>query len=156
MQELLAAKDQELQALKQEKVQGKVQGMIGKAVAEAKGDADLLEPFIAKRTRTVVGEDGKIGVQVFKDDGTPMLTSDGNPASLKDLMNEFKNSPKFGRMFEADNRAGSGAKTNAVAAGGVDNPFMKGPSFNVSKQMELYRSNPELAKIMASQAGMKL
>ena len=38
-----------------------------------------------------------------------------------------------------------------------DNPFKKGsPSFNLTKQGQLIRTNPELAKKLAAEAGVKL
>ena len=37
-----------------------------------------------------------------------------------------------------------------------DNPFKAGPSFNLTKQGQMIRSNPELAKKLAGEAGVKL
>lgn len=157
MQELIAQKDAKLNAYEQERVQTKLTNMIDKAVKEAKGDLDLLEPFIAKRTKHVVTEDGKIVVQVLKEDGNPMLTSDGKDATLKDLMNEMRNSQKFGIMFEADNKSGSGAKQAQATGAMVDNPWAKGtPSWNITKQMATYRENPEMARTLAAQMGIQL
>ena len=43
----------------------------------------------------------------------------------------------------------------ATPAQNTRNPFAK-ESFNMTKQMELYRENPELAKRLAAQAGVRL
>jgi hypothetical protein len=72
-------------------------------------------------------------------------------------MSEFKNSSIYSRAFEADNKQGSGSKTNSGAGVSSNNPFQKGtPSFNVTEQMRLYKQDPQLAKQLAAQAGVTL
>ncbi|OHV17879.1 hypothetical protein BK022_02775 [Methylorubrum extorquens] len=38
----------------------------------------------------------------------------------------------------------------------ADNPFAKGPSKNITAQMQLWRSDPERAEYLAAEAGIKL
>lgn len=155
-QEIIAQKDAKLQEYETDRVNGKARSLVKSAVKEANGDYDLLNPFIAQRTKTVVGADGKINVQVFKADGAPMYKDNGNEATLQDLMNEFKNSPKYGVMFGADNKSGSGARSPAFNPGAaVDNPFMRNtPAWNVTKQQQMLASQPELARMLAKSAGI--
>lgn len=157
-QELIAQKDAKIQEYETARVDSKVRGLIKSAVKEANGDYDLLEPFISKRTKHVVDADGKITVQVFKEDGSPMFKDNGSEATVQDLMIEFKGSAKYGVMFSADNRSGSGARNTAINPGAaVDNPFMRNsPSWNTTRQQQLLGSQPELAKMLANAAGIKL
>lgn len=52
--------------------------------------------------------------------------------------------------------AAGGSKNNGGGAAGVKvNPWLK-PTFNLTKQGEVYRANPDLARKMAAEAGVKL
>lgn len=45
---------------------------------------------------------------------------------------------------------------STVAVDVQDNPFKQGPTFNLTKQGQMIRTNPELAKRLAGEAGVKL
>lgn len=155
-QELIAQKDAKIQEYETSRVASKAKSIIKTAVKETNGDYELLEPFITARTKTVVDADGRVNVQVFKADGTPLYKDNGGEATVQDLLIEFKNSQKFGVMFGADNKTGSGARSTAFNPGAVvDNPFMRNtPAWNVTKQQQMLSTQPELAKMLAKSAGI--
>lgn len=126
------------------------------AVSAAEGDPELLMPFLKSRIKSTMDEAGNVKVDVLKADGTPMLNANGDAAGLTDLVNEYKNSERFGVMFKASNKGGSGAGNGNGAPGLANNPFKKGATFNVTEQMKLYKSNPTLAKSLALAEGIKL
>ena len=148
----LTAKDTELNTLKQSVVTEKVSSAVAKAVREAKGDADLMSPHIASRVQGVL-EDGKVVIKVLDAAGQQMLNKDMKPASIADLVNEYKTA--FPRAFDADGKSGSGAKSADASASGMANPFL-GATRNLSKQNEIARTNPEMAKSLAAAAGITL
>lgn len=131
-----------------------LQNTIAKAVGD-QGDFELLMPFINTRISHSLKEDGRLHIDVMTADGKPMLTSSGDNATLSDLINEFKNDERYGRLFKADNKSGGGAE-GAKGISTANNPFKKGPTFNVTEQSKLYRSNPTLARQLALEAGVKL
>lgn len=132
-----------------------LQNTIAKAVGD-QGDFELLMPFINQRISHTLREDGNLHIDVLTADGKPMLTASGDNATIKDLINEFKNSERYGRLFKAENKGGSGAEGAKGGPSMSNNPFKKGPTFNVTEQSRLYRTNPALAKQLALEAGVKL
>lgn len=153
----LKAVQDELNGLKNAQVQNEATRKINKAIAESKGVAELLEPVVKARTKTEV-VDGKVVVKVLNASGAPMLNADGKDATMADLMNELKMNAIYSRAFDADVKGGSGAKTGSTGTSvATDNPFMKNtPAWNVTKQMLMIKSQPELAKALAAQAGRPL
>jgi len=82
------------------------------AIAEEKGVAELLLPFIATQTRTVE-EDGVFKVQVIDAAGDVRYSSvTGAPMTIKELVKEMKTNEKFARAFDSEvqtNQGGGGA-----------------------------------------------
>lgn len=145
----------ERDALKQEKVATKVTSQITKALGDDAEAFEVLEPFIMKRIKSVVQADGSVALQVMTAEGGPLLTEKGD-ATIKDLINEFRNSAKFAPLFKATNLAGSGARTTTTVAA-TANPFAKGtPAYSPTAQALLFRSDPAKARQFAAAAGVKL
>lgn len=91
---------------------------IARAASAMKGDPELLEPFIGRHVE-VVEADGKFALKVLGNDGQARIKdSAGNAFTIDDLVGEFKANPKFGGMFAAEGRGGSGATTGAGTGGG--------------------------------------
>lgn len=140
----LTAKDTELTSLKQSVVTEKVNSALAKAVREAKGDADLLAPHLASRVQGSL-ENGKVVIKVLGADGQPMLTKDMREATMADLLSEYRTS--FPKAFDAVTVTGTGAKGTDTNTQGIVNPFLAATR-SMTKQMELARTNPDLAKAM--------
>jgi hypothetical protein len=151
----LASANATIEQFKSEKITNTVKSQLTKAVADAGGDFDLLEPFIMRRVKPTVTEDGSVKLNLFTNEGGPLITEKGE-GTVKDLIAEFRNSDKFARMFAADNKAGSGAKSTTGAVS-TENPFDKNsPAYSVTKQGQLYTQDPAKARALAAAVGIKL
>lgn len=145
----------ELNTWKQKFAERDLHTAIAKAVGED-GDFELLLPFIRDRISHKLNDDGRLHIDVLTADGKPMSNATGDAATLNDLISEFKNSQRFSRLFRAEGKAGSGASGQQGTSGLPNNPFKKGPTFNVTEQSRIYRENPTLAKQLAAEAGVQL
>ena len=152
--EIIKSKDGELTDLRNSIVNEKLGNTISSALAKAGAD-DLLVPFIKERIR---GEFKDTGVQitVMTEDNVPLITPKGEAATIDDLLEEFKKSDRFKKLFKGKNFSGTGTNPGDAPAS-IHNPFdMKSPEFNLTKAMEFYKQNPEKAKVLAEQVGFKL
>jgi hypothetical protein len=92
------------------------------ALAEAKGSVDLLLPHVQRHTR-VREMDGRYVVEVVDKDGNARIgNSNGDPMTIKDLVQEMRQSETFGRAFEGTGNTGSGTRPNT---GGGGSPQIK-------------------------------
>lgn len=158
MEGRLTAANDELKTYKQAVAEREVTLQLRSAISEAGGDEELLMPFVKGRVKYELGADGAVKVAVRTSADAPMLNKDGKDATLADLVGEFKASDKYARLFKAVNTSGAGSSPSGNQGPGVaSNPFAKNsPHWNVTAQAQLIRSNPELAKSLASAAGVKL
>ena len=83
------------------------------ALAEAGGSVDLLLPIIRSQTRVTEDDDGSLTVQVLGQDGSPRITSkagDSGMMTIDELVQELRQSEKYGRAFDASGTSGSGMR----------------------------------------------
>jgi DNA-directed RNA polymerase subunit F len=94
------------------------------AIAEAKGDVELLMPHVRKHTR-VKEDNGQFSVEIVDKDGNARIgDSKGGPMDIKGLIAEMRSSPTFGKAFEGDGTTGSG-KQPGSAGGGMPNTLKR-------------------------------
>lgn len=87
------------------------------AIASKKGVPQLLLPHILRQVK-VVEENGEFQPRVIGADGNPRIADvKGNPFTIANLVEEMYNDPVFGRAFEANGAAGSGAPNNTNSSG---------------------------------------
>ena len=157
LQDQLKAANDKLAASEQQRITSTVAGKLAKAIKDAGGDPDLLDPFISKRVKSKVAEDGTVGLELFTEAGGPLLDANGQPANLSQLVSEFKSNQRYGVMFAADNKQGSGTNPAATSSAAIENPFQKGTAhFSSIKQAELMRTDPDKGRALAAQAGFQL
>ena len=79
------------------------------AISEAKGDIDLLMPFVRQSVKTVE-EDGEFKVLVVDDAGDRRFSgTTGAPMTIKELVNDMKaDTNKYGKLFASEAPAGGG------------------------------------------------
>ena len=87
------------------------------AISELKGTPALLLPHVMQRVK-IFEEDGDYTVRVLDAQGQPRIADvKGTPFTIKNLIEEMRNDPIFGRAFEASGTGGSGAQNGNKAGG---------------------------------------
>ena len=78
------------------------------AISEAKGDVDLLLPFVQRAIKTVE-EDGQFKVLVVDDAGDRRYSgTTGTQLSIKELVEEMKGNDKYSKLFQSEAPSGGG------------------------------------------------
>lgn len=146
---LLAESDGRFTALAGSIAKSEITNQVNAAIAEEKGNAPILAPHIASRVK---GEydpaTNAVKVTVLDENGNEMLVR-GKPATVKDLVASFKANSNFAVLFEGSGVTGSGSTTTSRITTVGDNPYK---SKNITKQFEIERTNPELAKRLKAEA----
>lgn len=87
------------------------------ALAEAGGSVRLLLPHIRSSTRVVQSDKGDFMVEVVGADGNARIGSkNGDAMTLKELVEEMRDSDDFGAAFKASGMSGSGKSASSSAA----------------------------------------
>tara|TARA_R110000803_G_scaffold28011_7_gene65101 strand:- start:4916 stop:5680 length:765 start_codon:yes stop_codon:yes gene_type:complete len=109
----ILAKDAEVEGMRGSLNKYMVETQATRELADAKGAVDLLLPHVMGRAKVV--QDGEnYTVRVFDEAGDPRGDGKGGFMGVKELVAEMKNSPTFGRAFEASGNKGSGANPNGA------------------------------------------
>lgn len=88
------------------------------AIAKAKGVPELLLPHIKSQTK-VVTQEGEFAVQVVDAKGNQRIGDNkGTPMTIEQLVAEMRESPTFGRAFEAPARGSSQPAGGATGGSG--------------------------------------
>lgn len=114
-EDLAAAHAQELKKAnaRGEALQNQLYGVLMKnaataAIAEEKGDIELLMPFIQNQVK-VIEEDGEFKALVVDASGDRRYSGiTGQPLTVKELVKEMKANEKYGRLFESEHQQGGG------------------------------------------------
>lgn len=89
------------------------------ALAEAKGSVDLLLPHIRSAARVIEREDGSFGVEIASKEGGPRVNGSGQNMTIKELVQEMRQSEVFGRAFDASGQSGTGKVPGATGGTGA-------------------------------------
>lgn len=113
---------------------------------------DAVELLVGKFVKTSM-KDGKVVVEVLDANGNPRIKDvNGTPFTVADLVAEIRE--KSASLFKADEKRGlgtvPGSNGTTVPAGTV-NPYAKA-TYNLTQQMVLEKTKPELAKQLEAAA----
>ena len=117
----LAKKDEEVTSMKKTLESYLVDAAAVEAIASAKGVPQLLLPHVKSSVR-VMEDAGKYLVRIVDKDNSPRMNAKGDFLTIKDLVDEMKQSEVFGRAFEASGNTGSGTLPTQKA--GVPGSFI--------------------------------
>jgi hypothetical protein len=116
---------------------------------------DAVELLVSKFVRTSM-KDGKVVVEVLDTNGNPRIKDvNGTPFNVADLVAEIRETRAA--LFKPDEKRGLGitpGNHSAPPAGGVANPWVK-ETWNMTQQMTLENTKPDLAKQLKAAAGVK-
>ncbi|WP_439357791.1 hypothetical protein [Bradyrhizobium sp. DASA03007] len=116
---------------------------------------DAVELLVGKFVRTSM-KDGKVITEVIDTNGNPRIKDvNGTPFTVADLVAEIRE--KSASLFKPDEKRGLGTNpTNqgTQPAGGVVNPWAA-ETRNITQQMVLENTKPDLAKQLKAAAGVK-
>ncbi|WFU52306.1 hypothetical protein QA639_21610 [Bradyrhizobium pachyrhizi] len=115
---------------------------------------DAVELLVSKYVRTSM-KDGNVVVDVIDQNGNPRIKDHAGTAfTVADLVAEIRESRAA--LFKPDEKRGLGTNPNsnsAAPAGGVVNPWAA-ETRNITQQMVLENTKPELAKQLKAAAGV--
>jgi len=125
------------------------------AISAAKGSVELLLPIVRGNAKMAQDESsGEFHVQIVDDSGTPRLSqksgSGTEPMTIGEFVETLRDNESFGRAFDAENAAGSGAGSGD--SGGSSKRGAHTLSYEDAKDPVKYR----VAKEAAAKAGASL
>jgi hypothetical protein len=120
---------------------------------------DAVELLVAQNVRTRI-VDGRYVVEVLDSNGNPRMKDyvQNIPFTVADLVADLRESKSA--LFKPDDKRGMGVPPNNSGSNNQNpgapktNPWAK-ETFNFTQQMTLARQNPNLARQLASQAGVE-
>lgn len=145
-------RDDKLAKWQKQSLDDKLDAALADAIRAEGGTPEMLAHALRSRVEATMGDDGKVTITVKGKNGEN-LDDKGNAFTLKGLVGEFKANDTFAGAFKADAGSGGGGRPSARTPGGV-NPFAEATR-NVTKQMELIKSSPDVAKALAAAAGVE-
>jgi hypothetical protein len=109
--------------------------------------------YLLREHLSVLEEDGQLHVVVVDPASRRprVTTKPGGSGYMRadELIEELATNERFGHLFQGNGKVGAGVTGRNGAA--VPNPWMKG-QVNVTKQLELMSTNPDLANQLKAQA----
>ena len=122
-----------------------------KKTAENTSKTYALKEFLAKQG--VLDPD----YLIYKAGGLDKFTFDkeGKPVGVEDAVKPYKEDKAMAHLFKQEQTKSPYHPQGGTGGAGSTNPFAK-ETFNLTKQGELLKSNPEQAKAMAAAAGVTI
>lgn len=108
-------KDAELAEMRAALSKHLVSDAASRALAEHKGDIELLLPHVLAACKMVRKDSGDYGVTVLDAQGDARLDSAGGFLGVSGLVAEMKTQEKFGRAFESEAAAGAGSQPGSMS-----------------------------------------
>lgn len=126
--------------------------VVTQALNRHQGSVRVLEKELLNRL-SVAEVEGKTEVVVLDQSGNPML-KDKNPATIDDLVEEYKSDTEFAFAFKSVKRSGTGL-TNTTGGAGEEpasNPFVTG---NKDEQYRLFKTDKAKFERLKQEAATK-
>lgn len=94
---------------------------------------------------------------IYKAGGVDKFTFDkeGKPVGVEEAVKPYKEDKAMAHLFKQDQHKPSYQPQGGTGGSGTENPFAQ-KTFNLTKQGELLKTNPEQARAMAAAAGVTI
>ncbi|MBO7715772.1 MAG: hypothetical protein J6S85_19575 [Methanobrevibacter sp.] len=147
LEKQLATEKQTVDTLNQEKFKLTCMEEFNKSIA----GKNIAPDAVSDLSRYVLGENcNKFSKRSLGDGTEVIVTEDGK--TIKGLLEDVLNNTTFGKRCVVVNTSGGGAEGgSANVPTGMKNPWKK-ESFNLTKQAEIARDDPQLAATLKAQA----
>lgn len=143
---MLGERDEKITKFQQRVIDKEVTASITEAIAAAEGNPKLLGHLVRQAVKASLDDNGDVVIEV--------TDSKGQPTDLKSLIAAMRADDDLAAAFKAPHVSGTGTRKSAEVTS-VDNPWdPKAP--NMTKQMEMIKSDPVKAKKLASVHGVSL
>jgi prefoldin subunit 5 len=154
-QEEVSTLQQQLQQLRQEQLNSKVDEKLRSVVESQGGVWELVAPAIKKQIHADM-DGGQLNIEVLDNTGH-IWVKEGRDATVEDLLEKLKGDPVYSRAFANDNRqplrTGSGAANSRRKP--ETNPWLK-DNFSLQEQTRVWLDNPTKARRMMEEAGVEV
>lgn len=112
----LGQKDLKVTAYKSQLDKLMINNVAHAAIAELKGDVELLMPHLTGHIQSVE-EDGQFKVFVIDKEKNKRFSGvTAEPMTIKELVAEFKGSDKYARLFESESPSGGGLRPGSTSS----------------------------------------
>jgi len=134
--------------------------ILGHEIAVAAGTAQAINPKLVEITLKSMkmasveqDDDGRRVIRVLNDDGETARIDPqtGEPMTVLQLLEDMKQSKEYAHLF-AGGKPGAGSGTHFFRGGHIENPW-KTETRNLTRQAEILRADPALAKRLKAEAG---
>lgn len=128
------------------------------AITAEDGMPALLTPHVVRQCKVVTLPNGQYGVQVVDAKGEVRMSMDpenNGPMSVRELVKSMKKQAEYQPAFKGTGSTGSGRTAGSGSGGGSGTKLSanpKDPNFNLSKLMELKKSDPAEFKRLTDEA----
>ena len=110
----LTKKEQMLEGLNNQLHEVLVVNALTTAVAQEKGNPDLLMPMLQSKVKAAIDDSGQMGVYVMDAAGDRRYSGvTGKEMTIQELVSEIKSDNKFAAAFQSEAPSGSGMQPNA-------------------------------------------
>lgn len=110
----MQGKDTQMDTMSKQLDKVMVDSVAKSSISEAKGDVELLLPFVTKQVKNVKGEDGEFRVFVVDAQGDKRFSGvTGEAMTIGELVAEMKGSEKFNKLFTSEQKSGGGMPPGA-------------------------------------------
>lgn len=143
----LSERNKEVDSLNQEKFKFTCMEEFNKAIA----GKNIAPDAVSDLSRYVLGENCNKFSKRGLGDGTEVIVTDDGK-TIKGLLEDVLNNTTFGKRCVVVNTSGGGAEGGSASVPtGIKNPWKK-ETFNLTKQAEIARDDPQLAATLKAQA----
>lgn len=141
--------------LREEHVANQIRSALQK-VNPVEDAQDVIEVLVQRAVKVNDKPGFQFEVEVLDERGNPRLKNSGDPMTIADFILELKE--RRPALFKAENKSGMDVNPGGTGGrqSGVANPWKRGETWNITKQMQIENTDKTLAARLKAEAGIKV